>query len=64
MCFFLMHYENQFDKISSNVELMFKFAKIDKCQNLRKIIRLNMNEYFLEPRLSDVIPHLLSNFAT
>lgn len=52
--------KNQFDKISYNVELIFKFAKIDKCQNLRKIIRFNMNEYFLEPRLSDVIPHLLS----
>lgn len=64
MGFFLMQYENQFDKISSNVELMFKFAKIDKCQNLRKIIRFNMNKYFLEPRLSDVIPHLFSYFAT
>lgn len=53
-----MQYENQFDKISYNVELIFKFAKIDKCQNLTK--KVNMNEYFLEPRLSDVIPHLLS----
>lgn len=28
--------KNQFDKISYNVELIFKFAKIDKCQNLTK----------------------------
>lgn len=32
MGFFLMQYENQYDKISYNVELIFKFAKIDKCQ--------------------------------